>query len=304
MESQRKTILTCAISGSSRVHPRYPAELKYPNTPAEIADAAIVATKAGASIVHIHARDPLGRDGGRRDPALYREIVDRIRSQSTDVVINLTCGDGAEWFSEGDDGLTRGAGTDLATIADRTAHVEKCLPEMCSLDITTANQVEGERDYVYFNPAHVLRAMARRFQSLGVKPELECFGPGDVLFGRQLMAEGLIDNTPLFQFVLGVKWGAPSTLESVSYLRGLLPPEAHWTAFGVSRHQMPMVAQSWLAGGNARVGLEDNLYLERGVFATNAQLVERATTIITSLGGTVATPQEARVLLSLKKRNT
>jgi uncharacterized protein (DUF849 family) len=303
MAMSGKTILTCAISGSSPAHPRYPAELRFPNSPAEIAEAAVVATRAGASIVHIHAREGGGIRGGSRDPRLFKEIVDRIRDQSTDVVINLTCGHGATWFCEGDDGLGRGEGTDLASVAERTANIETCLPELCSLDITTANQVENGRDYVYFNPAHVLRKMAERFQKLGVKPELECFGPGDVLFGRQLIEEGLVGSNPLFQLVLGVKWGAPATPESVTYLRNMLPLGAHWTAFGISRDQMPMVAQAWLLGGNIRVGLEDNLYLSRGVFATNPQLVERAARIVTSMGGSIATPAEAREILKLRKRN-
>ena len=295
-----KTILTCAINGDAPVHPRYPSELSYPITPAQVATAAVEATRAGASVVHIHARDPETGEGSRK-VALYSEIVDRIRSQETDVVINLTCGHGAMLFTDGEDELAHGPGSDLASVDERVESIEKCLPELCSLDVTTSNQVEDGRDYIYYNSAPILRRMAKRFQAGGVKPELECFGPGDVLFGRQLVEEGLVNGPPLFQFVLGVKWGAPATPETVMYMKGLLPADAHWTAFGISRQQMPIMAQAYLLGAHVRVGLEDNVFLKRGVFATNPLLVERTLGVIDTLGGEVATPQEARDMLGLVK---
>ncbi len=175
------------------------------------------------------------------------------------------------------------------------------MPEIASLDITTGNQVEGKLEFVYLNTTRTLRAMARRFQELGVKPELEVFGPGDILFGKSLIEEGLIDGVPLFQMVLGVLWGAPANTETILYQRNLIPPNAQWAAFGIGRDQMPMMAQAALLGGNVRVGLEDNLYLSRGVFATNGQLVERACSVIEHLGMSVATPAEARDIMGLSR---
>jgi uncharacterized protein (DUF849 family) len=296
----RPVILTCAINGDAPLHPRYPAELSYPITPAQTAAAAIEATKAGASVIHIHARDPES-GAGSRDPKLFREIVDRIRSSSTDVVINLTCGHGATLFTDGDDEVGHGPGSDVVGVEERVANLVTCLPEMASLDITTCNQVEGDRDYIYYNPSPLLRRMAKRYRELGVRPELECFNPGDVLFGRKLIEEGLVAAPALFQFVLGVLWGAPADTETMLYLRGLLPPGAHWTAFGISRQQTPMMAQALILGGNIRVGLEDNVYLTRGKFATNPQLVERAVSMIAMFGREVATPQQAREILELRK---
>lgn len=294
------TILTCAINGDAPLNSRYPAELGFPVTPVQIAAAAIEATKAGASVIHVHARDPKTGQGSR-NPELFREIVDRIRDSDTDVVINLTCGHGATLFTDGPDELGQAEGSDVVGVAERIENIALCLPEMCSLDITTSNQVENGRDYIYYNPAPVLRRMAARFKALGVRPELECFGPGDVLFGRQLIQEGLVDAPALFQFVLGVPWGAPANSETMIYMRGLLPPDAHWTAFGIARQQMPMMAQALVLGGNVRVGLEDNLYLARGRFATNPELVERARNVIDALGGSVATPDQAREVLGLVK---
>lgn len=296
---KRKVIVTCAVTGEGAVHPRYPAELEYPITPAQIAASAIDAARRGAAVVHLHARDP-ATGAGSRSPALYREIVDRIRGSGVDVVINLTCGHGATWFNDGPDELAPAAGSDVVPAAERVASIEECRPELCSLDVTTMNQVEDGRDYVYFNPAPTLRTMARRMHAAGVRPELEIFQPGDVLFARQLIEDGVLEPPPLFQFVLGVKWGTPATPEALLYLRSLLPPDANWTAFGISRQQMPMAALSIVLGGNVRVGLEDNVYLERGVFATNGQLVDRAVTLVETLGCTVATPAEAREILGVR----
>jgi len=292
---KRKVVLTCAVTGNAPFNPRHP---NFPVTPAQIAAAAIEAARAGASICHVHARDPQ-TTGGSRDPKLYREIVDRIRSSGVDIVINLTCGHGGFFLPDPEDEGRNLPGGDVASPAERVRHLEECLPEIASLDISTGNQVEGKVEFVYLNTTRTLRVLARRFQELRIKPELEAFQAGDVLFGRQLMQEGLIDGPPMFQICLGVQWAAPADTASMLYMKSLLPAEAHWAAFGIARQQMPMLAQAVLLGGHARVGLEDNLYLERGVFATNGQLVERARTIIESLGEEIATPAEARQLLKL-----
>ena len=175
------------------------------------------------------------------------------------------------------------------------------MPEVCSLDVTTQNQLDGDKAYVYLNTEYTLRKMAKRFQELGVKPEIEVFAPGDILLANQMLSEGLFDAPPSYQIVMGTRWGLPATPETLIYMKSLLPENAVWAAFGIARQQMPIVAQSTLLGGNVRVGLEDNLYLSRGVFATNGQLVERAKTIIECLGYEVATPDEARQILGLAK---
>lgn len=291
----RKVILTCAVTGNAPFNPKHPA---MPITPAQIADACIEAARAGASVAHIHVRDPV-TGGGCRDPKLFKEVVDRVRQSGTDIVLNLTCGLGAFLLPDPEDEKRALPESDVIPVQERVAHLVECLPEIASLDITTGNQVEGRLEFVYLNTTRTLRAMARRFQELGIKPELEVFGAGDILFGKSLIADGLIDGVPLFQMVLGVLWGAPATPETMIYQRGLIPPGAQWAAFGIARDEFPMLAQSVLLGGNVRVGLEDNLYLSRGVFATNGQLVERACTMIDHLGLSVATPAEARELMGL-----
>lgn len=291
----KKTILTCAVSGNAPFNEKHP---DFPVTPADIARNCVEAAKAGASVVHIHVRDPQTRLGSR-DPALFREVVDRIRDSGVDIVINLTAGHGAFFLPDPQDESRGLPDSDMLPAAERVKHLQDCLPEIASLDITTGNQEEGPVQFVYLNTTRTLRQMAKMFQEIGVKPELEVFSAGDILFGNQLVQEGLITGTPLYQMVLGVKWAAPATVETVLYQKGLLPAGAHWAAFGIGRNQMPMVAQAALLGGNVRVGLEDNLYLSRGVFATNAQLVERAVRIIQDVGQSVATPAQARVQLGL-----
>ncbi|MDO8732737.1 MAG: 3-keto-5-aminohexanoate cleavage protein [Actinomycetota bacterium] len=294
-----KVVLTCAVSGNAPFNPNHP---NFPVTPAEIANNCIEAARAGASVVHIHVRDSETRLGSR-DPVLFREVVDRIRASGVDIVINLTCGHGAFFQPDPEDESRGLPGSDMLPAAERMVHLADCLPEIASLDITTCNQEEGPLEFVYLNTTRTLRLMAKGFQSLGVKPELEVFSAGDILFGNQLVQEGVITGAPLYQMVLGVKWAAPASVETILYQKGLLPPGAHWAAFGIGRNQMPMVAQAALLGGNVRVGLEDNLYLSRGVFATNAQLVERAVSIIENIGMSVATPSEARVQLGLTVRS-
>lgn len=295
----QKTIITCAVTGSAPVSARYQQQLQYPVTPAQIAESALEAASAGAAIVHLHVRDPQTGEGSR-DPRLFREVVDRIRSANSDVIINLTCGLGAYFLPDPEDESRAAPGSDVCSVEERVAHIRDCLPDICSLDVTTANQVEGSMEFVYLNTPRTLRGMASVFKQLGVKPELETFQAGDVLFANELLSGGYIDGVPLYQFVLGVKWGAPATLETMMYMKNLLPPAVQWTAFGISRFQMPMAAAAVLLGGNVRVGLEDNLYLERGRFATNPQLVERAVGIVNSVGGSVATPDDARHILGLR----
>lgn len=295
--AKRKVIVTCAVTGNAPFNPQHPA---FPVTPAQIAAAAAEAAQAGASIAHFHVRDPK-TGAGSRDRGLFREVVSRVREAGTDIVINLTAGMGAMFYPDPDDEGRALPHSDVVGVAERVAHLEDNLPEIASLDVTTGNQVEGSQEFVYLNTTRTLRAMARRFQELGVKPELEAFQAGDVLFANQLIKEGLVDGPPMFQFVLGVKWAAPADPETVIYMRNLIEaPDAYWTAMGIARDEFPIAAQSVLLGGHVRVGLEDNLYLERGVFATNGQLVERAVRIIQDLGCEPATPQEAREMLKLR----
>ena len=292
---KRKVMLTCAVTGENEFNRRHPA---FPVKPEDIAAAALEAERAGASAVHLHVRHP-ATGAGSRDPALFKQMVDCVRALGVRAIINVTCGGGASYRPDPADESRAGPGTDMAGAAERVRHIELTRPEMCSLDVTTQNQVDGGHDLVYMNTPRTLRTMAARFLELGVKPEIEVFAPGDVLLAHQMIDDGLFAPPPVFQIVTGNKWGLPSTPETLLYMRSLLPPAALWFSFGIARMQMPMVAQSVLLGGHCRVGLEDNLYLERGAFASNGQLVERAVGIIRSLGEEVATPDEARALLGL-----
>jgi uncharacterized protein (DUF849 family) len=291
----RKIIITCAVTGNAPFNRRHPA---FPVTPEQIAAACTEAARAGAAIVHIHVRNPQTGEG-TRDPRLFKETVDRLRDAGTDVVINLTAGLGGFLLPDPADERRALPESDVASVDERMEHLEQCRPEIASLDITTGNQVEGPVEFVYLNTTRTMRAMAKRFRDLRIKPELETFSAGDVEFGKALAQEGLIADPPLFQFVLGVKWGAPADSKTILYMRELLPPGAVWAALGTGRLQMPVAAQATLLGGNVRVGLEDNLYLRRGVFATNGQLVERAKIILECLGYEAATPADARRMLGL-----
>jgi uncharacterized protein (DUF849 family) len=293
-----KVVITCAVSGNAPFNPRHPA---FPVTPKAIAAACIEAARAGAAVVHVHVRDP-ATSAGSRDPKLFKEAVDRLRDSGVDVILNLTAGLGGFLLPDPADERRALPESDVISAEERMAHLELCRPDIASLDITTGNQVEGPVEFVYLNTTRTLRAMAKRFQELNIKPELETFSAGDVEFGKALIAEGLISGIPLFQFVLGVRWGAPADSRTLLYMRDLLPPQAAWAALGPGRLQMPVVAQCTLLGGNVRVGLEDNLYLSRGVFASNGQLVERAKLIIESLGYEVASASEARALLGVGPR--
>ena len=290
-------IITCAVTGAGDTVGKHPA---IPVTPAQIADAAIEAARAGAAVAHIHVRDP---ETGKfsRDVRLYAEVVERIRASDTDVVINLTAGMGGDFELGGDaDPAQAGRNTDLVGPLERLAHVEALLPEICTLDCGTLNF--GDGNTIYISTPDYLRRGAARIQALGVKPELEIFDTGHLWFAKQMLAEGLLDAPPLFQFCLGIPWGAPADTVSMKAMVDNVPAGAVWAGFGIGRMQMPMVAQAVLLGGHVRVGLEDNLYLDRGVFASNGSLVDRARKIIELMGGRVATPAEARVKLGLKAK--
>lgn len=291
-----EVIVTCAVTGSGDTADKHP---DLPITPAQIATAAIDAAKAGAAIVHCHVRDPeTGK--GTRDVKLYAEVVDRIRSSGVDCVVNLTAGMGGDLMIDVDNPTVPAAGTDLVPPLTRLAHVEELLPDICSLDCGTLNF--GEGNSVYVSTPNMLRIMAKRVQELGVKPELEVFDTGHLWLATRLVAEGLIDAPPLFQICLGIPYGAPATTGSMKNMVEMLPEGAEWAGFAISRLEMPFAAQAILLGGHVRVGLEDNLYLERGVPATNAQLVEKAIRLIDLLGARAMTPDEARARLGLRKR--
>ena len=287
-------VLTCAVTGAGDTTGRSP---HVPVTPKEIADAAIEAAKAGAAVAHIHARDPETGQGSR-DPKLFKEIVDRVRDSDTDVVINLTAGMGGDWISSPDNPAMPGPGTDMIGPEERLAHVELCQPEICSLDCGTLNF--SDTDMIYISTPPSLRKMASMVQEWGVKPELEVFDLGHIRFAKQMVAEGLIDAPPMFQLCLGIPWGADQDVETMVAMKSQLPQGASWASFGISRGQMPMAAASVALGGNVRVGLEDNIYLDRGVLASNGQLVTRAVEIIERMGGRALSPQEARNKLNLR----
>jgi uncharacterized protein (DUF849 family) len=270
-------------------------------TPKQIADSAIEAAKSGATICHMHVRDPeTGK--GARDVKLYAEVVDRVRSSGVDMIVNLTAGMGGDLdIGAGEAPLKFGPNTDLVGPIERLKHVEELLPEICTLDCGTLNF--GDGDLIYVSTPKQLRAGAKRIQELGVKPELEVFDTGHLWFAKQMLKEGLLDAPPMFQFCLGIPWGAPADTVSMKAMKDNLPEGAVWAGFGIGRMQMPMVAQAMLLGGNVRVGLEDNLWLEKGVYASNATLVDRAVDIIQKLGGRPLTPAEGRTKLGLKPRN-
>lgn len=290
-----EVVLTCALTGAGDTAGK---SEHVPVTPEEIANSAIEAARAGASVVHVHVRNVDTGKGGR-DLAHFREVVERIKESDTDIVLNLTVGMGAQLQLGDMDPRQRGEETDLVPAEERFQHIEELKPEICTLDCGSMNFGE---DTVVINRLMDLRYMARRAQELGVKPELEVFDMGQMQHALTLVREGLIDNPALFQFVLGVPSGAPATAEALLALKTMLPPGANWAAFGISRSEMPMVAQAMLLGGHCRVGLEDNLYLSKGVLATNGQLVEKAKCIVEELGGRVLSPSEAREKLALKKQ--
>jgi uncharacterized protein (DUF849 family) len=290
----REVIVSCAVTGAGDTVGKHPA---LPVTPEQIAAAAIEAAKAGAAVAHCHVREADGTPSRRTE--LYAEVVERIRSSGTDVVVNLTAGMGGDLYPSDENPAHGGPGTDMVGPLERLAHVEALLPEICSLDCGTLNF----GDSVYVSTPAYLRVMAARIKALGVKPELECFDTGHLRFAKALIDEGLIESPPLFQICLGIPWGAPADTAAMKNMVDMLPAGAIWAGFGISAMEMPMAAQAVLLGGHVRVGLEDNLYLERGVFASNAQLVEKAVKIVELMGARVLDPTEARDKLGLKARN-
>ncbi|MAF49393.1 MAG: 3-keto-5-aminohexanoate cleavage protein [Rhodospirillales bacterium] len=292
----RKIMITCALTGGGQgTRARNPA---VPVTPEEIATSALQAHAAGAAIVHIHVRDP-ETTGRSMELEHYAEVCERIEAAGADVIINLTTGPGATFIPGEEDPQIGAPGSNLTTPDIRTRHIEALKPEVCSLDVATMNFGEN----VFLNLPRHLSAMAASIKAAGTKPELECFDAGHILLAKHMIAEGDIEGPGLFQLCLGIPWGAPAKAETMAHMRDLLPDGALWSAFGISRHQMPMVAAAVLLGGQVRVGLEDNLYLEHGVLApSNAALVEKAVTIIRSLGDDIASPDEARAMIGIGKQ--
>lgn len=284
-------ILTCAVTGGSDVKDKHPG---LPVTPEAIATASIQAAQAGAAIVHIHVRDP--RTGlPARDLELYKETVKLIRASDTDVILNITTGMGGDFIPSQENPAMAGPGSDMISPAERVQHIQAIKPEICTLDCGSFNYSLT----AYIATMDMLRESAKKIQQAGVRPEIEAFELGHIWQAKQLIKENLLDKKALFQLCMGIPYGAEGTTRNVVTMFDALPPGVAWGAFGIGRQEMPMVAQSVIMGGNARVGLEDNLYLDKGVLATNAQLVERAKEIIERLGATLATPAEARKKLDL-----
>ncbi|MCU9850676.1 3-keto-5-aminohexanoate cleavage protein, partial [Defluviimonas sp. WL0024] len=298
LSMNRDVFITCAVTGSGGTQDRSP---HVPRSPAEIAKSAIDAAKAGAAIVHCHVRDPeTGKPS--RDLKLYREVTERIRDAEVDVVLNLTAGMGGDIVFGGVESpfpVNAGA-TDMVGATERVAHVADCLPEICTLDCGTMNFAEA--DYVMTNTPGMLRAMGRMMTDLGVKPEIEAFDTGHLWFAKELVKEGVLDGPALVQLCMGVPWGAPDDLNTFMAMVNNVPSDWTFSAFALGRNQMAYAAAAVLAGGNVRVGLEDNLWLDKGVLATNAQLVERAATVVTNMGARVIGPEEVRAKLGLTKR--
>ena len=285
-----EVFVTCAVTGVGATTDR--SEL-VPVTPVEIADAALEAARAGAAIVHIHVREP-STGGPSRDPALYREVVERIRASDVDVVLNLTAGMGGDLVLGGVDSPLPPnlEGTDMAGATERLEHVAELRPEICTLDCGTMNFAEG--DYVMTNTPSMLREMARQIRELGVRPEIEVFDTGHLVFAKQLIEEGLVDEPAMLQLCMGIPYGAPDDPGTLLALVNQLPADCVFSAFAIGRAQLPYVALAPIVGGNVRVGLEDNIWLERGVKATNGQLVERAVAILEAMNVRVLGPEETR----------
>ncbi len=288
--------ITCAVTGAGDTTG---SSDRVPVTPEEIADSAIEAAREGAAVVHIHVRDAeTGR--GSRDVALYREVVERVRSADGDAVINLTAGMGGDLVLGGVDSPfpVDEDGTDMAGADERLAHVAELRPEICTLDCGSMNFAAGG-DYVMTNTPAMLRAMAERVQRLGVRPELEVFDSGHLVMVKDLIRDGLIDQPVLIQLCMGIPYGAPADPLGFMALVNQLPAGAVFSAFSIGRMQLPFVALAAIAGGNVRVGLEDNIYLARGTLATNAELVERAVTILEAMNVRIVGPDEVRERLGL-----
>jgi uncharacterized protein (DUF849 family) len=293
----RNVMITCALTGAGDTVGR---SEHVPVTPEQIAESGIAAARAGATIVHIHVRDPeTGK--GSREVAYYREVVERIRAADVDVIINTTAGMGGDLMLDPQHPTSFVEGTDLVSGVERLAHVEELLPDICTLDCGSLNF--GEGSLVYVSTPDMLREGAKKIQELGVRVEMEIFDTGHLWFANQLVAEGLVDSPAMFQLCMGIPYGAPADPMTLAAMVAQVPEGAVWTSFALGSMQMPWVAQSVLLGGHVRVGLEDNLYLRKGVKATNAQLVEQARTIVEAIGARVATADDAREILQLKARS-
>jgi uncharacterized protein (DUF849 family) len=287
-----KTLLTCAVTGNL-TRPDMTPHL--PITPEHIARDCLEAAEAGAAAVHIHVREPAtGKPSMELE--LYREVVSRIRRENTELIINLTTGPGGRYVPSDDNPRLAAPGTTLLPPLERVRHIQQLRPDICSLDLNTMN---SGPDVVMNTPRNV-RIMAAAMREAGVKPELEIFDSGDMHLALDLIADGTLQGPGMWTFVTGVKYGYGFSPETLLYARGLLPAGAVWSAFGIGRHEFPCVAMAWLAGGHIRVGMEDNIYLDKGVLAkNNAELVAKARRIVQDLGGQLANPREARALLNL-----
>ncbi len=293
----KEVFITCAVTGSGTTQDKSP---HVPRSPKQIAESAIAAAEAGAAVVHCHVRDPETGTPSRKID-YYREVTEYIRASDTDVVLNLTAGMGGDIVFGGQEApLPLASGTDMIGSTERVAHIAECLPEICTLDCGTMNFAEA--DYVMTNTPGMLQAMGQMMTNLGVKPEIEAFDTGHLWYAKQLVADGVLDPDALVQLCMGVPWGAPDDLNTFMAMVNNVPANWTFSAFALGRNQMAYVAASVLAGGNVRVGLEDNLMLERGVLAENYQLVEKARGIIESLGARVIMPEEVRQKLKLSKR--
>ena len=293
MTMNTDVVVTCAVTGAGDTVDKHPA---IPVTPEQIANSAIEAADAGAAIVHLHVRDPeTGK--GSRDINLFKETVELVRNSGRNVLSNLTAGMGGDLVVDDENPEVPAEGTDLISAEERMAHVELLRPDIATLDCGTINF--DNANYVYIQTPNMLRAMAARYAEIGVKPEMEVFDLGHLRFANQMVSEGLIKGRPMYQVCLGIPWGAGADSATMTAMVGQLPRDAFWSGFGISRTQMPMAAQAMLLGGNVRVGLEDNLYLEKGVPASNAQLVEKAVRIIRDLGGQICDADQARERLGI-----
>ncbi|PST22216.1 3-keto-5-aminohexanoate cleavage protein [Mesorhizobium plurifarium] len=298
LSMNREVFITCAVTGAGDTVSK---SSHVPVTPKQIAESAVEAAKAGAAVVHCHVRDPeTGAPARRLD--LYREVTDRIRSADIDVVLNLTAGMGGDlvFGSVESPFPVNEKGTDMAGATERVAHVAECLPEICTLDCGTMNFSLG--DYVMTNTPSMLREMARQMTALGVRPEIEAFDTGHLWFAKQLAEEGLIEDPVLIQLCMGIPWGAPDDLNTFMAMVNNVPSNWTFSAFSIGRNAMAYPAAAILAGGNVRVGLEDNLYVGKGQLATNAQLVEKAASVVEGMGAKIIGPEEVRRKLKLTKR--
>ena len=298
LNMNNNVFITCAVTGSGATQDR---SSEVPRSPEQIANSAIAAAKAGAAVVHCHVRDP-ETGAASRDKGLFRELTERIRDSDTDVVLNLTAGMGGDMvFGPPSSPLPlKEEGTDMGSAEDRMEHVADCLPEICTLDCGTMNFAEA--DYVMTNTPSMLEAMGQMMTDLGVQPEIEAFDTGHLWYAKKLVDDGILKSPALVQLCMGIPWGAPNDMNTLMAMVNNVPSDWNWSAFSIGRNQMPFVAAAVLNGGNVRVGLEDNIWLDKGVLATNEALVTRARTIIEAMGANILTPQQVRDKLGLTKR--